>query len=45
MNQPLCVLIVENSHDDADLLLQALRRGGYEVTSEWWRRRPPCALP
>jgi PAS domain S-box-containing protein len=33
MNQPLCVLIVENSRDDADLLLQALRRGGYAVTA------------
>jgi PAS domain S-box-containing protein len=33
MNQPLSVLIVENSRDDADLLLQALRRGGYAVTA------------
>jgi two-component system NtrC family sensor kinase len=33
MNQPLRVLIVENSHDDVALLLHALRRGGYAVTS------------
>ena len=33
MNQPLRVLIVEDSDDDVDLLLHALRRGGYEVTS------------
>src|SRR5262245_28800728 len=29
MNQPLHVLIVEDSQDDADLLLRSLRRGGY----------------
>jgi PAS domain S-box-containing protein len=33
MNPPLRVLIVEDSHKDADLLVHALRRGGYEVTS------------
>jgi len=31
MNQPLRVLMVEDSEDDATLLLLALRRGGYEV--------------
>jgi DNA-binding NtrC family response regulator len=31
MNQPLRVLIVEDSEDDATLLMLALRRGGYEV--------------
>lgn len=29
MNQPLHVLIVEDSEDDAELLLRTLRRGGY----------------
>lgn len=33
MNQPLRVLMVEDSEDDAALLLHALRRGGYEVES------------
>jgi PAS domain-containing protein len=33
MNQPLRVLIVEDSTADADLLLHALRHGGYEATS------------
>ena len=45
MNQPLRVLIVEDSDDEVDLLLRALRQGGYEVTSEVVRRRPPCAPP
>jgi diguanylate cyclase (GGDEF)-like protein/PAS domain S-box-containing protein len=31
--QPLRILIVEDSEDDVILLLHALRRGGYEVTS------------
>jgi diguanylate cyclase (GGDEF)-like protein/PAS domain S-box-containing protein len=31
--QPLRVLIIEDSVDDATLLLHALRRGGYEVTN------------
>jgi formate hydrogenlyase transcriptional activator len=31
MNQPLRVLIVEDPKNDATLLLQALRHGGYEV--------------
>ncbi len=31
MNQPLRVLIVEDSQADVDLLLRALRRGGYEA--------------
>jgi PAS domain-containing protein len=34
MNQPLRVLMVEDSKDDATLLLRALRRGGYEVVYE-----------
>ena len=32
MNQPLRVLIVEDSDADVDLLRRALRRGGYEAT-------------
>jgi light-regulated signal transduction histidine kinase (bacteriophytochrome) len=31
MNQPLRVLMVEDSEDDGTLLLRALRHGGYEV--------------
>src|SRR5688572_24961000 len=31
MNQPLRLLMVEDSEDDATLLLLALRQGGYEV--------------
>jgi DNA-binding NtrC family response regulator len=34
MNQPLRVLIVEDSTADVELLLRALRRGGYEATYE-----------
>jgi PAS domain S-box-containing protein len=34
MNQPLRVLIVEDSADDAERLLRILRRGGYEATYE-----------
>ena len=34
MSQPLRMIIVEDSEDDAILLQQALRRGGYEVTCE-----------
>lgn len=34
MSQPLQVLIVEDSEDDALLLLRALRRGGYEPVYE-----------
>jgi DNA-binding NtrC family response regulator len=30
MNQPLRVLMVEDSEDDASLLLRVLRHGGYE---------------
>ncbi len=33
MNSPLRVLIVDDSEDDAALLLRALRDGGYDVTS------------
>lgn len=34
MSQPLRVLLIEDSEDDADLLKLALRRGGYEVSCE-----------
>ncbi|RJQ56736.1 MAG: hybrid sensor histidine kinase/response regulator [Nitrospiraceae bacterium] len=34
MPKPLHILIVEDSEDDAFLLLRELRKGGYEVTSE-----------
>ncbi len=33
MDVPLRVLLVEDSEDDADLLLRQLARGGYDVTS------------
>ncbi len=31
---PLAVLLVEDSDDDAALLLRVLRRGGYDLTAE-----------
>ncbi|MBZ5542916.1 MAG: response regulator [Acidobacteriia bacterium] len=34
MSIPLRALIIEDSEDDADLLLRELRRGGYDVTYE-----------
>lgn len=34
MGTPLRVLLVEDSEDDAFLVLRELQRGGYEVTSE-----------
>ena len=34
MAQPLRLLIVEDSEDDAELLLRELRRGGFDVTEE-----------
>lgn len=34
MDRLLRLLIVENTDDDAELLLRALRRGGYEVACE-----------
>lgn len=34
MNLPLSVLIVEDSNDDVDLLLQVMRDGGYDVAYE-----------
>ncbi len=34
MNIPLCVLIVEDSEDDALLVARELRRGGYDLTFE-----------
>jgi DNA-binding NtrC family response regulator len=34
MNQPLRLLMVEDSDDDATLLLRVLRRDGYEVVYE-----------
>ncbi len=42
MNTPLRVLIVEDSKDDAFLLVRALRRGGYEPTFE--RVDTPAAM-
>ena len=42
MPTALRVLIVENSEDDAQLLLQALRHGGYEPT--WQRVAAPRAM-
>ena len=35
MSKPLRVLLIEDSEDDADLLLHELRRGGYDPI---WRR-------
>ncbi len=40
--RPLRVLLVEDSEDDATLLLRALRQGGYEVTCE--RVDTPAAM-
>src|SRR5262249_56654620 len=34
MSKTLCVLLIEDSEDDALLLLRELRRGGYAVVSE-----------
>src|SRR5437660_7310061 len=34
MGQPLRVLLLEDSEDDAELLLRELRRGGYDPTAE-----------
>jgi len=34
MGQPLRVLLLEDSEDDADLLLLQLRRGGYEPAAQ-----------
>jgi signal transduction histidine kinase len=42
MGTPLRVLMVEDSEDDAALLLRELRRGGYEVTFE--RIETPAAM-
>ena len=42
MGVPILVLIVEDSEDDADLLLRELRRGGYEPT--WERVDTPEAM-
>lgn len=39
VGMPLRVLIIENSPDDAELLLRELRRGGYEVTYQLVDRR------
>jgi signal transduction histidine kinase/CheY-like chemotaxis protein len=39
---PLCVLLVEDSEDDALLLLRELRRAGYELT--WERVDTPAAM-
>lgn len=40
MGIPLRVLVVEDAEDDAELLLRALRRGGYDVT--WERVETPA---
>lgn len=42
MNTPLRVLLVEDSEDDAALLLRELRRGGFQPTSE--RVDTPAAM-
>lgn len=42
MSVPLRVLVIEDSEDDAALLLRELRRGGYETTHE--RVDTPAAL-
>ncbi|MFL5800937.1 MAG: response regulator [Roseiflexaceae bacterium] len=42
MNQPLRVLIVEDSEDDTQLLLRELRRGGYDPLAE--RVDTPAAM-
>ncbi|MCX7027610.1 MAG: PAS domain S-box protein [Spirochaetes bacterium] len=34
MNQPLRILIVDDSEDDADLIIRALHSGGYDAISE-----------
>ena len=34
MGQPLRLLLIEDSQDDAELLLRSLRRGGYELTAQ-----------
>src|SRR5438034_5502035 len=34
MGQPLRILLIEDSEDDAQLLLRALRRGGYESVTD-----------
>jgi len=33
MGQPLRFLLIEDSQDDAELLLRSLRRGGYELVA------------
>jgi hypothetical protein len=45
VNQPLRLLIVEDSKNDTDLLLlHALHRGSYDTTMKWWILRSSCAL-
>src|SRR3989441_8168533 len=34
MGQPLRLLLIEDSEDDAKLLLRSLRRGGYDLTAQ-----------
>ena len=36
MGTPLRVLMIEDSEDDAALLLRELRRGSYDVVSNAW---------
>ena len=38
MGVPIRVLMVEDSEDDAALLVQLLRQGGYEIDSAAWTR-------
>ena len=34
MGQPLRLLLIEDSQDDAELLLRSLRRGGFDLTAQ-----------
>ena len=38
---PVRVLILEDSEDDALLILRELRKGGFEPASSGWRRARP----
>ena len=42
MTIPLCVLLIENSEDDAQLILREIRRGGYDV--QWERVQSRAAM-
>jgi two-component system cell cycle sensor histidine kinase/response regulator CckA len=43
VSRPLRVLLVEDSEDDAELVMWALRRGGYDLTSERVQTGPAMA--